>query len=105
MAEACYPATMVRYFMHVKDRHGFTFDDTGCQLPSLAAVRRRALENARSLMCDDVSCGVLDLRGAIEVTDERGATVMVLPFSECVEIWSNRIPPEYLPAFERDGLA
>jgi len=95
---------MARYFLHVKDRHGFTFDDTGCELYSLAAVRRRALESARSLMCDDVSCGVLDLRGAIEVTDERGVTVMVLPFTECVEIWSRSIPPDCLPAFERDEL-
>jgi len=96
---------MARYFLHVKDRHGFTFDETGCELPSLAAVRRRALESARSLMCDDVSCGVLDLGGAIEVTDESGTIVMVLPFSECVEIWSHPIPAEYLPSFERDGLS
>jgi len=91
---------MARYFLHIRDRTGYSFDDTGCELPGLEAVRRRALQSARSLISDDVHCGVIDLAGAIEVTDETGEQVLVLRFADCVQIRSGPLPVEPFPSLE-----
>jgi hypothetical protein len=91
---------MARYFLHIRDRNGYAFDDVGCELPGLDAVRRRALEAARSLIADDVQCGLIDLVGAIEVTDEMGEQVLVLRFADSVRIRSASSPLDPLASLE-----
>lgn len=91
---------MARYFLHVRDRNGYAFDERGCELSGLDAVRRRALGAARALISDDVHCGWIDLAGAIEVTDEMGEQVLVLHFADCVQIRTGSASVEGIPSME-----
>lgn len=75
---------MPTYFFKAHDRFGAAPDLNGLELPDLAAVHRQAVAGARSLICDDIRQGILDLSGAIEVTDEEGETVLLLRFDEVV---------------------
>lgn len=74
------------YYFKVRDRFGELLDPDGRELPDLAAVRQHALVGARSLICDDVTSGVVDLNGSIEVSDEQGERVLLLPFDEAVTL-------------------
>lgn len=91
---------MARYFLHVRDRNGYAFDDCGCELSGLDAVRRRVLGAVRALISDDVHCGWIDLAGAIEVTDEMGEQVLVMRFADCVQIRTDSAPAEGIPSLE-----
>jgi hypothetical protein len=75
---------MARYHFHLHDRSGMLADEEGVMLDSAADALRLALTNARGLISDDVASGVLDLNGAIQVTDEQGRTLLILPFEEAV---------------------
>jgi hypothetical protein len=75
---------MARYHFHLHDRSGMLSDEEGVALDSPAEALRLALTNARGLISDDVASGVLDLNGAIQVTDEQGRTLLILPFEEAV---------------------
>lgn len=76
---------MPRYFFHLQDGQE-TRDEEGVQLPDVAAARDVALENARSMVCEDVMNGQLNLDNRIEVTDEQGAILLTLTFREAFEI-------------------
>ncbi len=54
------------------------------------AVRQVAFEGARALICDEVKRGLVDLSHRIEVDDEAGHRVLVLPFDEAFEILGRR---------------
>jgi len=75
---------MTRYFFSARDRYDSPPDEEGVELASLAAVRAQAIEAARSLICDDITRGVIDLNGTIEVTDEAGSAVLHLRFDQAV---------------------
>lgn len=79
---------MPRYFFHVHDGSEDYPDEEGLECPDLNAVREKALEGARDLVCEEVAKGRIDLSGAIQVFDERGERVLLLPFSETVEVIS-----------------
>ncbi|HYG30437.1 MAG TPA: hypothetical protein VD887_09500 [Allosphingosinicella sp.] len=74
-----------RFFFHVYDDIAVR-DEEGLDLPDLAAARRAALSGARSLICAQVSSGHLHLGHRLEVEDEAGACVLVLPFGDAIEI-------------------
>lgn len=76
---------MPRYHFHVHDSHGLVPDDEGRELANLETVRKQALKGARSIISDDVMQGYVDMKRRIEVTDEAGAPVLVIPFDEAVE--------------------
>ena len=75
---------MARYYFHVRDPSGFSRDPDGVVLSDIAAARRFATAGARSLICDDVTRGLLDLRGSIEVTDEADNIVLIVRLEETV---------------------
>ena len=66
---------MPRYFFNVRDRYGFTPDREGVGLANTATAREKGFAGARSLICDDVAAGILDLAGSITVVDEGGTVV------------------------------
>ena len=52
----------------------------------MAAARKQALKNARAIACQEVLEGHLNLTHRIEVEDEKGRPVLVLPFQEAVKV-------------------
>jgi hypothetical protein len=76
---------MSRYFFRVQDAWGDANDDSGIELPDLGSARSVALAGARSMICEAVMKGVLDLEGQITICDETGAALTVVRFADAVE--------------------
>ena len=76
---------MPRYFFHLYD-DVVSIDEEGSELPDVAAARELALKNARAIACQEVLEGHLSLGHRIEVEDEEGRPVLVLPFQDAVTI-------------------
>ena len=83
---------VARYFFHVYDESGFVEDEEGRELDGLPTVRTQAIKGARSIMMEEVRYGRLDLRGRIEIVDDEGRPVLILPFSEAVEVIEGDLP-------------
>lgn len=77
---------MPRFFFHIHDWMGFTEDEEGVELADLGTAGDRAVAGARSIISDEVLEGRLDLRGRIDVADERGAVLLTVPFRETVQM-------------------
>jgi uncharacterized protein with von Willebrand factor type A (vWA) domain len=75
-----------RYFFEIINRDGIVKDDEGQELTDLGAARRCAVAAVRSIISDESRRGHVDLRGRIRVTQRGGGTVLVLPYSEAVEV-------------------
>ncbi len=72
---------MPRYWFNVRDRNELLLDDQeGCVLPNLEAVKADAVEAARQILCAAALSGTAaSLRVQIEVFDEAGRTVLIMP--------------------------
>ena len=72
---------MARYFFHVRDGDALIRDDEeGEELLNRKAVRLAAIVGARELLSDAVRCGKAgSLRQQIEVVDDSGRTVLIMP--------------------------
>jgi hypothetical protein len=70
---------MPTFFFHVYDDH-VCHDDDGLELPDVGAAHREAERSARSLACEQITKGRLNLRHRIEVEDEHRRLVLTLPF-------------------------
>ena len=77
---------MGRYYFHVRNESGLLSDEEGRDLADLNHARRVAIKGARSLICAEVEAGALDLRGCIEIADAAGAVLMVVAFTEAVQV-------------------
>ena len=77
---------MPRYFFHVHNGVGFVEDEGGRELPDLSRVREEAIKGIRSIMSDEVTKGVIDLRGRIEIADPAGRIVLTMSFEEAFTI-------------------
>jgi hypothetical protein len=76
---------MPRYFFNVHDRHNPDPDAEGVELSDAESARKVAIEGARSLICDDIRSGILDLTGSIEVLDGVGQQVCIVWYGDTVE--------------------
>jgi hypothetical protein len=76
---------MPHYYVHLHNSIGFVEDAEGVVLAS-HDIRSHAVTAARSIIGHEVQEGRIDLRGWIEVTERGGEVVLVLPFSEAVDI-------------------
>jgi hypothetical protein len=77
-----------RFYFHLHDRFGAVPDPDGRDLADLDVVRAQALKGARSIICEDVRDGRVDLTGRVDIYDEAGELVLSLPFAEAVELVS-----------------
>ncbi|HEX6605249.1 MAG TPA: hypothetical protein VF027_10285 [Sphingomicrobium sp.] len=57
-------------------------DDIGLELPDPETAFIEAVRGVRSCIADEALRGALSLSDEVEVTDERGHVLFVLPFSE-----------------------
>lgn len=81
---------MQRYYFHVHDGDGALLDPEGTHLVDDDTALRTAIGFVRSLLCEDLARGLLDLRGRIEVVRPTGELLHVLSFADCVRIVSCR---------------
>ena len=86
MPRARFVAGMLLFFFHLYNSTGLTPDEEGRELESLSAARECAIQDIRSVLCEDVERGFIDMRGRIEIAGERGETLMTVAFSEAVEV-------------------
>jgi hypothetical protein len=77
---------MPRFYLQLCHGKGFTADEEGCELPDLAAARKRAIEGLRDVMAGELRKGEIDLAAYIDIEDEKRAVVMRVPFAEAVRI-------------------
>ena len=71
---------MSLFFFHLRYGSELRLAEDGHELPSLHAVRHEAVESARELLSDAArrgKAGSLNLQ--IEVMDESGRTVLIMP--------------------------
>jgi hypothetical protein len=76
---------MPRYFLHLRDPADELLDPEGVVMPE-EAIAGAALLAARDCMAHDLRSGRLDLRYRIEVQNEKGELVHMLPFADAVSI-------------------
>lgn len=76
---------MPRYFFDLRNDVDVS-DEEGRILDDLAAVRTAAIAEAREMMTESVLKGHLNLGHSIEVRDETGAIILVMPFGEAVDV-------------------
>ncbi len=76
---------MPRYHLNVRYRDHLFVDEEGEEIAGEMAMRQQALETARDLIKPQ-SLAIPDwLDCTLEVTDEVGESVMILPFSAVTE--------------------
>lgn len=74
---------MPHYYLHQRNEI-YVADEEGEDFADLAEAREKALIGARSILSEEVKQGSLDLRGVIEIADDSGAIVGIVPFQETV---------------------
>jgi hypothetical protein len=77
---------MPHYYFHVTNSTGFVKDEEGRELSSIEAARREGVSDIRSILSEEVKLGRLDLRGHIEITNEEGTVVSLLPFEDAIKL-------------------
>ncbi len=84
---------MAHYHLNVVNSVGFVADEEGHDLPDLAAARAQAVAGVRSMLSDELRTrGVIDLRGRIEIAEQHGTVVLVVPFSAAVDLIHDESP-------------
>ena len=62
-------------------------DEEGAEFPDLACAKAMAISSARDLMAEHVKEGrPIDLGNRIEVADESGKVLAVIPFREVITV-------------------
>jgi hypothetical protein len=77
---------MQRFYFHLFNSIGYVPDEEGLEFPGLDSARQAAIANIRSLLQGDLEEGVIDLRGWIEIADQAGGVLAVIPFADAVEL-------------------
>jgi len=73
------------YFFHIKDEGDTIHDTEGRDFADLTAARAEAIESARELMSQRLlNEGRLGAGRVFEITDERGCTVLTVPFQDAL---------------------
>jgi hypothetical protein len=80
---------MARFFLHINNGNGYSEDPEGQDLENLDAARDAAIEGVRSMLSEEARQGQLDLSGRIEIADADGNILLVVPFSDAVELRYN----------------
>lgn len=75
---------MPQFFFHVVDSAGTASDEDGLDLEDLSVAREVAVKGARDILSAEVKSGKIDLDWRIDIADENGAVVLILPFSDAV---------------------
>jgi len=70
------------YFFHIRDHEKLIVDETGLELPNLAAARKEAIAAARSFQKEAALTFENIDHQVIEVSDDTGTVLLTVPFSD-----------------------
>jgi hypothetical protein len=76
---------MQRFYFNILSEAGLVEDLEGTELPDLEAARLEAIEDARQLMSDAVRIGYDIAARSVEVRNEAGEMVLLVPFAEALK--------------------
>jgi len=76
---------MPRYFFHIFNDE-IVIDKEGSELPDINRAREKAISGARSLICQSVENGHLNLNHRLEVCDEGDTRLFTLTFREAFRL-------------------
>ncbi|MBY5354595.1 hypothetical protein HFO94_13815 [Rhizobium leguminosarum] len=76
---------MPRFYFNILSEAGSLEDWEGTELPDLDAARMEAVRDARALMSSAVLLGYDITSRSIEIRNEAGDILLVLPFSEAIK--------------------
>jgi hypothetical protein len=76
----------MRFFYHVFNGDGPTFDDEGLDLEDQAMARNIALESIRSMIAEEARGGAIDLTGRIEIRDAADNLLLTVNFTEAFRL-------------------
>ncbi|WP_430252295.1 DUF6894 family protein [Neorhizobium sp. DAR64860/K0K1] len=74
---------MARFFFNLVGSET-VYDSEGTELSSLEAARCEAIEDARAIMSDAIRAGFDVSERRVEICDESGDVVAVMPFANAV---------------------
>jgi len=74
------------YFFHLHEGSEMIADEEGREYESLNHAVLAALCDARSILCEDVQCGRLDLSRTLSIEDMTGTIYHRLHFAHALEI-------------------
>ncbi len=90
------PSELPLFYFHVRNGFGFAEDREGARLAGLTEAREYAIKSARSLISADAESGCLDLTGEIQVADESTRVILVVKFSDAIEVVTDASPSKGL---------
>ena len=73
---------MPRLYLHLRDGVDLCEDPDGGDYPSIADARDEAIQGAREIMSDHIKFGERMDHCVIEIVDEEGRVVLLVPFQE-----------------------
>jgi hypothetical protein len=76
----------MRFFFHVFNGDGMTFDDEGLDVEDQAGARSIALESIRSMVAEEARGGTIDLTGRIEIKDAIDNLLLTVNFAEAFRL-------------------
>jgi hypothetical protein len=76
---------MPHYYLHQRNEM-YVRDEEGEDFADLDEARKQAVIGARSILSEEVKAGSLDLRGVIEIADDSGIIVEVVPYRDAVKV-------------------
>ena len=74
----------MRYFFHIRSDDGLIRDEEGTELPDIDAARSEARLSARDFAMDDLRRGVPVVPRRIEIADDCGQVLGMLPVRDVV---------------------
>jgi len=77
---------MPRFYLHIRNGSGYAEDPEGQDLSDLSAARSAAIDGVRSLLSEEARHGELDLGGSIEIANEDGNILLIVPFSDAINL-------------------
>ena len=84
---------MARFYLHLHNGIGYVRDEDGQDLAELSQARDLAIVSIRDIIGAEAKKGRIDLRGRIEITDDAGKVLAVVPFSEALTVLTGQAPP------------
>jgi hypothetical protein len=77
---------MPHFYLHIRNGGGYDEDPEGQELPDLDAARLAAIDGVRSVLSEELRQGQVDLNGAIEIADDDGNILLIVPFRDAVQL-------------------
>lgn len=77
---------MRRYCFHLRNGRDLLLGEDGPDFVDDETAKAAALRSAREIIAADALEGAIDLSQRIEIVDENGALIAVVPFSDAVTL-------------------